>query len=68
MKKNLGLFFISFALLFCSNIICAAVISSGTVGTVDIVADFSNMGSVDFSFELKIHVKKYKTKFMGPVF
>lgn len=53
MKKILGLFFISFSLLFCSNIICAAVISSGTVGTVDIVADFSNMGSVDFSFELR---------------
>ena len=53
MKKIFGSFFISSLLLFSSNIICAAVISSGTVGTVDIVADFSNMGSVDFSFELR---------------
>lgn len=53
MKKFFGLFLISSLLFFSSNIICAAVISSGTVGTVDIVADFSNMGSVDFSFELK---------------
>ncbi|MBO7611475.1 MAG: hypothetical protein J6T23_04605 [Elusimicrobia bacterium] len=53
MKKIFGLFLISSLLFFSSNIVCAAVISSGTVGTVDVVADFSNMGSVDISFELK---------------
>ena len=53
MKKIFGSFLISSLLLFSSNIICAAVISSGTVATVDVVADFSNKGSVDFSLELR---------------
>lgn len=53
MKKIFGLFLISSILFFSSNIICAAVISSGTVGTVDIVADFSGKADVDFSIELR---------------
>ena len=53
MKKFFGLFLISSLLFFSSNIICAAVISSGTVGTVDVVADFSDMGEDKLTITFK---------------
>lgn len=53
MKKFFSLFFTISSLLFCSNIIFAAFPESGQSETVEVVADFSGKGSVEFSFDLK---------------
>ncbi len=53
MKKFFNLFFTISSLLFCSNIIFAAFPESGQSETVEVVADFSGKGSVEFSFDLK---------------
>ena len=52
MKKIFGLFFILTILFFCSNMSFASF-PAGELGTVDVVADFSGKGRVDFSFDLK---------------
>ncbi len=52
MKKSFVSFFILSTLFIFSNISFAAF-SAGELGTVDVVADFSGKGRVDFSFDLK---------------
>ena len=53
MKKSFILFSILSTIFFFSNISFAAVISSGTVSSVDVVADFSGKADVEFSIELR---------------
>ena len=53
MKKTLSLFFTLTILFFFSNIIFAAFPESGQSETVEVVADFSGKGSVEFSFDLR---------------
>ena len=52
MKKSFILFFVLSTLFLFSNISFAAF-PAGELGTVEVVADFSGKGSVEFSFDLK---------------